>query len=149
MQIRKILRDLNIQELNNRLVSLSRGKARLHIAGLDDIWNGVPRMREVLSALPEAGAAVLLAHEPDYADFSVKTGRFDLQLSGHSHGGQVVLPLVGPPLLPEWGRKYPAGLYQVGNMFQYTNRGLGMTNPYMRLNCRPEITFFQFQSGQV
>lgn len=147
--IHKMLRDLHIQGLNNQVVSLSRGKARLHIAGLDDIWNGIPRMREVLSALPADGAAVLLAHEPDYADSSAKTGRFDLQLSGHSHGGQVVLPLLGPPMLPEWGRKYPAGLYRVGNMYQYTNRGLGMTMPYMRLNCRPEITIFQLQSAQV
>ena len=67
-----------------------------------------------------------MAHEPDYADVSALTGRFDLQVSGHSHGGQVVIPFVGPPILPHLGRKYPSGLYQVGNMYQYTNRGVGM-----------------------
>ena len=70
-----------------------------------------------------------------------------MQLSGHSHGGQVVLPLVGPPVLPLMARKYPAGLYQVGSMLQYTNRGLGTTSPHVRLNCRPEITLFTLQSG--
>jgi predicted MPP superfamily phosphohydrolase len=69
---------------------------------------------------------VLLAHEPDYADISAATGRFDLQLAGHSHGGQVIVPLLGPPILPPLGRRYPVGRYQVGSMIQYTNRGIGV-----------------------
>ena len=77
---------------------------------------------------------------PDYADISANAGRFDLQLSGHSHGGQVNLPFLGPPVLPLYGRKYPKGLYQVRNMFQYTNRGVGVIPPSVRFNCRPEIT---------
>jgi uncharacterized protein len=71
-----------------------------------------------------------------------------LQISGHSHGGQVVFPVIGPPVLPYLGKKYPSGLYQVGQMMQYTNRGLGMTEPYIRFNCRPEITLFTFQAGE-
>jgi predicted MPP superfamily phosphohydrolase len=96
--------------------------------------------------LPAEGCAILLAHEPDCADDSAATGRFDLQISGHSHGGQVSLPLIGPPVLPYLAQKYPSGLYQVGQMFQYTNRGVGMTPPYVRLNCRPEITVFTLES---
>ncbi len=142
--VRRMLAGLQIQELDNDTLTLSRGGAHLHIAGVDDVMWGRPRLRSVVEQLREDGAAVLLAHEPDYADISARTGRFDLQISGHSHGGQVVLPLIGPPILPDLGRKYPAGLYHVGNMLQYTNRGLGMTDPYIRLNCRPEITAFSF-----
>jgi hypothetical protein len=68
-----------------------------------------------------------------------------LQLSGHTHGGQVVLPLVGPPVLPQLGHKFPSGLYRVNGMYQYTNRGLGTASPHVRFNCRPELTIFTLQ----
>jgi uncharacterized protein len=88
----------------------------------------------------------LLAHEPDYADISAATGRFDLQISGHSHGGQVIIPFIGPLVVPAYGEKYPLGQYQVGNMIQYTNRGVGTINPAVRFNCRPEITIFTLRA---
>ncbi|MDQ3318036.1 MAG: hypothetical protein M3522_11995, partial [Actinomycetota bacterium] len=93
-------------------------------------------------------AAVLLAHEPDFADRSAEGGRFGVQLSGHSHGGQVKLPGVGPPVLPPLGEKYPAGKYEVGGMVQYTNRGLGVIQPRLRFGCRPEITMFVLRAGK-
>jgi predicted MPP superfamily phosphohydrolase len=82
---------------------------------------------------------VLLVHESDFADESAATGRFDLQLSGHSHGGQAGLPLIRHLFLPRLSHRYPAGLYRVNGMFLYTNRGLG-SHPRLRFNCRPEIT---------
>ncbi|NJO20387.1 MAG: hypothetical protein HC838_10610 [Spirulinaceae cyanobacterium RM2_2_10] len=74
------------------------------------------------------------------------TGRFDLQLAGHSHGGQVRLPLIGPPFLPPYGREYPLGRYQFGDTIHYTNRGLGMTILPIRWRSRPEITVFTLRS---
>ncbi len=88
-----------------------------------------------------------MAHEPDYADTSAATGRFDLQLSGHSHGGQVIIPFLEPVVLPDYARQYPVGRYQVGAMVQYTNRGLGMISPHVRFNCRPEIALFTLHGG--
>jgi predicted MPP superfamily phosphohydrolase len=129
-------------ELANDVHTFKRGEDQLHICGVDDIWEHKDRLDEVLGRLPESGAAILLAHEPDFADKSAATGRFDLQLSGHSHGGQVVIPILGAPVLPHLGERYPSGLYQVEDMWQYTNRGVGMINPAIRLNCRPEITIF-------
>jgi len=143
----KMLAQAGIKDLNNSVYTLVRGDEKLHIAGVDDVMEHRSRMDLVLSQLPEEGCAILLAHEPDYAEFSAKTGRFDLQLSGHSHGGQVVLPIIGPPILPGLGRKYPSGLYKVKDMYQYTNRGVGMTKPYVRFNCRPEITVFTLLSA--
>jgi len=139
--VRDVIRQAGLIDLNNRVHTLQRGDAQLHIAGVDDVWENQQRLDRVLDALPATGAAVLLAHEPDFADDSAASGRFDLQLSGHSHGGQCVAPGGYMPLLPELGRKYPSGLYQVGDMWQYTNRGLGMVwFPQVRFNCRPEIT---------
>ena len=145
--VRSALKACKVIELSNDVYSLSNGSDQLHIAGVDDIWEGQDRLDIVLDKLPQTGAAILLAHEPDYADVSAKTGRFDLQLSGHSHGGQVVLPFIGTPVLPYLGRKYPSGLYRVGMMWQYTNRGVGMARLKVRFNCRPEITVFTLESA--
>jgi uncharacterized protein len=140
--IRQVLRYAGILDLSNTFYSLNRGKAQLHIAGIDDYMEGLDRLDLVLEKLPATGSAILLAHEPDFADISAKSGRFDLQLSGHTHGGQVRIPYFKPPVLPRLGRKYPVGLYKVYDMFQYTNRGLGTSSFQVRLNCRPEITVF-------
>ena len=144
--IREMLRLCKITDLTNSVFSLTRGTQRLHLCGVDDVRAGNVRLDAVLNQLKEDGAAILLVHEPDYADVSAATGRFDLQISGHSHGGQVVLPLLGPLILPYLGRKYPAGLYKVGNMFQYTNRGVGSARLPIRINCPPEITLFVLES---
>jgi predicted MPP superfamily phosphohydrolase len=140
--VRRILHEAGTIHLDNDVLALERGAELLYIAGVDDIWEQQDRLDLVLERLPDEGAAILLAHEPDYADTSAATGRFDLQISGHSHGGQVNLPLLGRPVLPYLAEKYPAGRYQVGSMIQYTNRGVGMIMPRVRFNCRPEITVF-------
>lgn len=140
--VRAMLRACQITDLTNSVFTLSRNGENLHFCGIDDVWEGDVRLRDVLDQLPADGAAILLAHEPDFADESAATGRFDLQVSGHSHGGQVVIPFVGPPVLPYLGRKYPSGLYKVRDMFQYTNRGIGMGRIPIRFFCPPEITIF-------
>lgn len=140
--VRRILQRSGILELRNSVHALKRGDAALHLAGIDDIAWHRDSLDAVLDALPGDGTAILLAHEPDFADVSAATQRFALQISGHTHGGQIRLPLLGMPLLPSYGKRYPAGRYQVGDMIQYTNRGLGMIAPNIRLNARPEITVF-------
>ncbi len=145
--VRRIIAQSGLIDLSNTVFTLQRDGARLHIAGVDDFFEHKDRLPSVLAQLPDDGAAILLAHEPDYADVSAATGRFDLQLSGHSHGGQVSLPLVGPLILPRFGRKYPVGAYQVENMIQYTTRGVGTIPPPIRFNCRPEITVITLHAG--
>lgn len=140
--VRRIIRDGGVVELSNDFLTLGRGGDVLHIAGVDDFYQRRARLDLILERLPEEGAAILLAHEPDFAEVSAPTGRFDLQLSGHSHGGQFRLPLIGAVMRPRVGRMYPSGLYNVDGMLQYTNRGLGMLKPHLRINCRPEITVF-------
>jgi uncharacterized protein len=145
LMIQNVLEAAGVQVLNNQVATLQRKSAQLSIAGVDDIWAKRDRLDQVLAALPSEGAAILLAHEPDFAEQSAATGRFDLELSGHSHGGQVKLPFV-KRILPPLAYKYPIGQYKVGHMIQYTNRGLGMSGLPLRFNCRPEITVFTLQS---
>jgi uncharacterized protein len=147
--VRHILSSSDITELTNTVFTLEREGDSLHLCGVDDIWEGDARLDYVIAQLNDDASAILLAHEPDFADISAATGRFDLQLSGHTHGGQVVLPWIGPPILPYLGRKYPSGLYQVGKMFQYTNRGIGMASLPIRINCPPEITLFVLESPDI
>lgn len=145
--VRDILHDSGIIEVGNRVHTVRRGDALLHVAGVDDLMVDADRLDRVLAALPGEGAAILLVHEPDFADRSAATRRFDLQISGHSHGGQVRVPLLGAPYLPPYARKYPLGLYRVGEMYQYTNRGLGMLGLHVRVFCRPEVTVFTLESA--
>jgi uncharacterized protein len=144
--VHAMLSSCMITDLTNTVFTLTREDGSLHLCGVDDVWAGDVRLEEVIARLGDDTPAILLAHEPDFADTSSATGRFDLQVSGHSHGGQVVLPFFGPPILPYLGNKYPSGPYQVGNMIQYTNRGVGMLSPAVRFNCPPEITIFVLES---
>ncbi len=144
--MQEIFQKGGVMDLSNAVHPLKNGGESLYLAGVDDIWYERDRLDLVTEQIPKDECAILLAHEPDFADDSVATGRFDLQLSGHSHGGQIVLPFIGAPVLPRLAKKYPQGLYRVGDMFQYTNRGVGMIPPYIRFNCRPEITLFTLES---
>lgn len=145
--VRRALQKAQIHLLDNKVHTIQRSDAALHLCGVDDIWEKQHRLSRVLADLPQNGAAVLLAHEPDFADESAAANRFDLQLSGHAHGGQVYLPGYGAPILPPLGKKYPVGLYKVGTMWQYSTRGLGMVKPFVRLNCRPEITLLTLHAA--
>jgi predicted MPP superfamily phosphohydrolase len=145
--ITNMLQQAGVIYLNNSVSVIRHGDDVLHIAGVDDVMEGRPELDDVLKKLPSSDCSILLVHEPDFADKSSSTGRFDLQISGHSHGGQVVLPFIGPPILPDMAHKYPSGLYRVGKMLLYTNRGAGMTQPYVRFNCRPEITVFTLEAA--
>lgn len=137
--VRSVLSEGGVRELANDVLSLHRGSACLHVAGVDDVLVGSDYLDKVLEILPATGPAIILAHEPDFAEQSAESGRFGLQLSGHSHGGQILLPGLGP-MRGEMFRKYPLGRYQVGDMVQYTNRGIGTHVLRLRINCAPEIT---------
>lgn len=143
--VEQSLSEAGITVLRNSVMTIRRGNSQLHLAGLDDVSQKMDRLDVLMESLPADGAVILLAHEPDFADVAAATQRFDLQISGHSHGGQIDLPIVGPPLLPELGRKYPRGLYNIHNMLLYTNRGVGVTTVNARFNCRPEITVFTLE----
>jgi hypothetical protein len=128
-----------IKVLANQSTPIEQGGARFWLAGLNDVVSGTADMDETLHSVPESEATILLAHEPDCAD-EVARYRVDLQLSGHSHGGQVRIPMVPPLFLPKMGRKYVWGLFRIGPLTLYTNPGIGTVVLPIRLNCPPEIT---------
>jgi predicted MPP superfamily phosphohydrolase len=148
-RIRSILSESKIVELNNDVYTVTREGYALHFAGVDSITVKKNQLNKVLQKLPPNGPAILLAHEPDFADISAETKRFSLQLSGHSHGGQFVIPKFGTPFRGDSSKKYPLGRYQVGEMVLYTNRGIGTNAFWIRINCAPEITVIDLQSKET
>ena len=144
-QIAAVLESRSIHVLLNANHVLGRGSARLWLAGLNDVLHGSPSLELALRGIPRGEATVLLAHEPDFADV-VARYPVHLQLSGHSHGGQMRVPLLGSPYLPPLARKYPYGYYRVGGMQLYTNRGIGTIILPMRLDAPPEVTIFKLYS---
>jgi uncharacterized protein len=132
--------------LRNRSIPIEQGGSRVWLCGLDSMWEGNPDIDLALHGVPSEELVVLLVHEPDFADEAAYYP-VDLQLSGHSHGGQIWLPGIGAPWLPLFARKYPRGLYRIGPLTLYTNIGLGTIRLPIRLNCPPEVTLFTLRSG--
>lgn len=141
----RALQDRGITVLRNASVPLERGNGRIWLAGIDDLLRGTPRMDQTLQGIPPGETTILLAHEPDFADDAAHYA-IDLQLSGHSHGGQIWIPVIGAPWLPPMSRRYPRGLYRVKDLTLYTNMGIGTIHAPIRLNCPPEVTLITLRS---
>lgn len=130
-----------VRVLRNEHVALQRDGATLYLAGVDDVRAGAHDLPGALRGIPSEACVLLLAHEPYFADAAARTGRVALQLSGHSHGGQMRVPILESLILRLTGHhKYPRGLNRVGELQVYTNRGLGVVGLPLRYNCPPEVT---------
>ncbi|QFT88670.1 putative metallophosphoesterase [Bacillus sp. THAF10] len=123
-------------------------KSRIYIAGVDDLMLGRPDFKETLKNIPDDAYTILLAHEPDAAKAISEEFKVDLQLSGHSHGGQVQIPFVGPLITPPLGSNYYEGFYYLNDMTLYVNKGLGTTRQPYRFLSPPEITFFTLKTEE-
>jgi predicted MPP superfamily phosphohydrolase len=117
------------------------------IAGVDDIWSDRvgfgPRLDRALASVSPDAPRILLAHQPQYHDVSAPL--VDLQLSGHTHGGQIA-PF-GPVVASALTKGRNAGLYRQGASSLYVNRGFGTSGPPSRVAVRPEITKIVLVSG--
>lgn len=140
------LRAHGIEVLRNRAVPIEHNGERIFFAGVDDVLGGNADLGLAMRGISSGEPVILLAHEPDFAD---NAARFPiaLQLSGHSHGGQIRIPFVWPLFLPVLARNYPMGLYQVGGLTLYTNVGIGTIHIPMRWNCLPEVTVVTLRCG--
>lgn len=134
--------------LRNENVLIKHQGARLAVVGLDDQLMGSPDPVQGLNGVPEGLFTLLMMHEPDFAD-TAALYPFDLQISGHSHGGQVRLPWVGALLTPPGSRRYIMGRYAIGDrsMPLYVNRGIGETHLPIRFLCKPELTVLTLRTS--
>lgn len=131
----------------NDTIKLEDGQ-KISIIGVDDIVLGHPDFNKAFSQMGDSEYRLLISHAPDITQY-VKGRKVDLQLSGHSHGGQVRFPVIGAPFTAPYGSKYVKGLYQVEDdkeMLVYVNSGIGTSQlPYRFLNL-PEISLLLIEN---
>ncbi|MBQ7927194.1 MAG: metallophosphoesterase [Methanobrevibacter sp.] len=148
-KIRKIFKNSGIVDLSNDVITIEKNGDYLNICGVDSCTVCADNLDKVIAKMPKNIPSVLLAHEPDFAKESSQTKLFDLQISGHSHGGQFIIPKVETtPFRGPNSTKYPVGLYKVGDMIQYTSKGLGTNSFRIRINCKPEVTIITLKTNK-
>jgi predicted MPP superfamily phosphohydrolase len=134
------LRRANVPVLSNNHIELTRDSAHIYIAGIADPWSGRADLDIALLGIPPNTCTILLAHVPDF--LVEASGKVDLQLSGHNHGGQIKLPILGALLVSSrYSRRYVEGFYTRKGTLMYVSRGIG-GKPPIRLGSKPEITRF-------
>ena len=150
-QVAERIRPSGVIPLINQYVPIERNGDRLWLGAIDDPAKGAPILETSLPKQIDA-PVLYMAHEPDYADFlaTQPAGQhISLILAGHSHGGQIRLPFLPPPVLPPGAERYYEGTYHVGPMQLYVNRGIGTVGVPMRLNCPPEVTVLTLQPANA
>lgn len=143
----KTFRDFpSIRLLINQEHTVSRRDHNLHFFGVDDFLTGIPT-RPPERKRDTRNARVLVSHNPDYvaALLDQDPNSFDLALCGHTHGGQVALPVVGGVLIQIRDNRFMSGLAEVGESHVYTSRGLGVVGLPFRVNCPAEITICELR----
>jgi len=140
------LAEKGIRVLINEHIPLYRKKDYLFIAGVDDLWAGKLNIETTLNGTDDK-PKILLCHNPDAIE-KIKHTHVDFVMAGHTHGGQVCLPLYGPPVVySKFGARYASGLFHEGKTIMYVNKGIGVSNFPIRFFARPEITLFTLQNS--
>ena len=150
--VTEALSGIGVKVLNNCYTPVERNGGRFWLAGVEDPVEGHPDPEAAIPAsirnLPNE-PVVLMCHAPDYVDklLAQPVGQaIALMLSGHTHGGQICLPFIGPLALPEMGRKYVKGWFRFGGLQLHVNRGLGTVNLPFRFDCPPEISLITLRA---
>ncbi len=140
------LRQDGMKVLRNETEELDLEGGKLMLSGVDDGKHAnFPKVSYEASSLNTA--RILLCHKPYYFENAV-AGQFDLMLSGHTHGGQIVLvDLLGAKVTPAaLVSPYISGRYKLGDAVMYVSRGIGTIGLPIRVNCPPEITLFTLRT---
>jgi predicted MPP superfamily phosphohydrolase len=142
------LREAGVRLLWNGADEIRRRGRPLQIVGLDDFWHGVRHTPGAFVGTDPRRAMLVLNHNPDATRDIVRGWGPDLILSGHTHGGQVNIPFIGPPRLPVSDKRFSYGLYTEGPTRMYVTSGVGSLRPG-RFNCRPEIAVLTLRSPRA
>ena len=142
------LREAGAPVLDNSSVAIERGNQRLWVIGVDDPVTRRARLRQALSATDRHWPRILLAHSPHPYPQAVQRG-IDLMLAGHTHGGQVRIPVLGAVFVPAMGffPRLDYGLYRSGPTSLLVSGGLGESGLPIRFNMRPEVSLITLSSS--
>ncbi|HTC90740.1 MAG TPA: phosphodiesterase YaeI [Bryobacteraceae bacterium] len=139
-----LLSSAGIPLLHNRSEIVRLRDQSLRLAGVPDLWSEQVNGDLAFANIPADDPAILLAHNPDTKDV-LADRPWDLMLSGHTHGGQVVLPILGDRFTPVRDKRFIAGLKPWNGRQVYVTRGVGSIDG-VRVNCRPEVTILDLTS---
>jgi predicted MPP superfamily phosphohydrolase len=132
-----------ITVLRNRAIPIERDGARIWIVGLEDFWSAKFSPHEAFAPTKPDEPIIALSHNPD-SIFALEHFGAQWVLAGHTHGGQIRIPVAGPIILPVRHKQFDQGLFHVGNSFLYVCRGVGF-RLQVRFRCRPEVASFVLQ----
>ena len=129
--------------LDNKGAWIVKGKERIRIGGVGDLWRGTQDLEQTLKGTTYSDFVILLSHNPDYIE-EIKPGLIDLMLSGHTHGGQISLFGLWAPKLPSaYEQKYRTGIVKEGTATVLISNGVGLTTPPLRFFARPQIIILE------
>jgi len=132
----------DVRFLNNKSLTIRRGESEIYVIGMDEIYRGKLDIEAAFRGCAENVPRVAVTHHPDAID-RLADRRVDLLLCGHTHGGQIRLPLLGAIIVPSIHETlYAAGFFRKGKCLMYVGRGLGSVPP-IRILCRPELPIFR------
>ncbi|MGJ8671784.1 metallophosphoesterase [Rubritalea sp.] len=136
--------------LINQNTKLEIGNSSLVIAGTDYVWDGYPDAQQTLKGIHKDATVLALVHEPDYFDDMRAVRRIDLQLSGHTHGGQCRVPFIGyAPVKVRYGEKYVYGHFAKDSSQLFVSRGIGTSGLRVRFACPPELVILTLRSSKT
>ncbi|NNK96495.1 MAG: metallophosphoesterase [Desulfobacterales bacterium] len=136
------------QNIRHRCKPLYKGKDRIIIGGAGDYWEDKLEIDNAFTFSEENDCKLLLSHNPDSVDTQYNTS-LSLVISGHTHGGQVVIPFFGPPVLPVKNKDYSSGLIATPKTQIFISKGIGWAIYPVRFNCYPEIAILELVNPQL
>ncbi len=145
--VRSLLQNSRVMLLHNRSAVIRVRGTGLNLVGTGDLWNHEVDAESAFSAIDSSLPVVLLAHNPDTKDV-LGDRSWDVMLSGHTHGGQVMLLGVEKEFVPVKDKRYIAGLGEWRGRKLYVTRGVGSLGG-IRLNCRPEVTVLELTPAAI
>lgn len=144
--VRRAIADNGLIDVTNAGVWLERRADRLRLGGVDDWMCGRPDATPAVGDTSPDEACLLLSHNPEFAE-GLRDPRVRLMLSGHMHGGQIVLPGVGYRLPAKYGTKYLEGLVRGPVVPVFVSRGIGVIGMPLRVCCRPEVNLLTLRTA--
>lgn len=149
--VQNVLYQSNFELLNNRSVRLRNNtNASITLIGVDSYINGTIDIPSAFASVNAEEYNILVTHCPDLATSSeLPLSSLDMIVAGHSHGGQVYLPLLGPLNPIEGAKTYHHGSYTINDTKLVITNGLGTTDMDMRLFAPPQLTYYRLKSSSA
>ncbi len=131
-----------IRVLQDDAVQIHRGSSHFWLVGISDFWEGPHDVKRAMSQVVDDAPVLMFTHNPDI--FPTLTNRFSLLIAGHTHGGQVHLPLLGRPIVPsKFGERFAHGNVNEDGRHMFVSTGLGTSIFPVRFRVPPEVTLLE------